>query len=99
MGVAGTYEVTILSPLGRQTGTMTVVADGAGFTGQFTSPLGDAAIENGAISGDTLTWKVSLTKPMPLALDCTATISGDAIQGSVNAGAFGAMPLEGVRKG
>ncbi|MFC3173153.1 hypothetical protein ACFOD9_02690 [Novosphingobium bradum] len=99
MSVAGTYEVTIKTPIGPQTGTMTVVPDGSTFTGQFTSPMGDASIEDGAVAGDTLTWKVSLTKPMPIALTCTATVSGDAIQGSVNAGAFGSMALEGTRKG
>jgi hypothetical protein len=34
---------------------------------------------------------------MPLELNCTATIDGDQLTGTVNAGAFGDMPMTGQR--
>ena len=37
--------------------------------------------------------------PMPMTLDCEATVDGDAITGNVKAGAFGAMALTGKRAG
>jgi len=36
--------------------------------------------------------------PMPMTLTCEATVNGDQLTGSVNAGAFGAMPLSGQRE-
>jgi len=40
-----------------------------------------------------------MTVPMPMALNCTANVNGDQLTGTVNAGAFGDMPLTGQRKG
>jgi len=40
---------------------------------------------------------MNMTVPMPMTLDCEATIEGDALTGNVNAGAFGAMPVSGTR--
>jgi len=39
-----------------------------------------------------------MTVPFSLKLDVTATVTGNAIEGSVQAGAFGSSPMEGVRK-
>ncbi|MEY4500851.1 MAG: hypothetical protein RIS52_741, partial [Pseudomonadota bacterium] len=36
--------------------------------------------------------------PMPMKLEGTATIDGDALTGSVKAGAFGSMALSGTRQ-
>jgi hypothetical protein len=35
---------------------------------------------------------------MPLTLNATATIDGDSLTGTINAGAFGDMPMTGTRK-
>jgi len=35
--------------------------------------------------------------PMPMTLDCEATIEGDTVTGTVAAGAFGSFPLSGTR--
>jgi hypothetical protein len=35
--------------------------------------------------------------PIPMTLEFTVTVSGDAMTGSVKAGAFGSSPLTGVR--
>jgi hypothetical protein len=35
--------------------------------------------------------------PMPMTLEGTATVDGDAITGSVKAGMFGSMALSGTR--
>jgi hypothetical protein len=41
---------------------------------------------------------MDMTVPMPMSLDATATVDGDAISGEVKAGAFGSMGLSGTRK-
>ena len=40
-----------------------------------------------------------MTVPMPMTLDCEATVNGDQMTGKVNAGAFGDMALTGERQG
>ncbi|MGA2953393.1 MAG: hypothetical protein ABSD80_14285, partial [Caulobacteraceae bacterium] len=52
---------------------------------------------SGTVDGDTLTWSASITMPIPMTLEFTVTVSGDAMTGSVKAGAFGSSPLTGVR--
>lgn len=99
MSVAGTYKSVVKSPMGDQTGTFTVVlGEGDTFTGSLIGSLGSMDVVDGKIAGDTLTWKMNMTVPMPMTLDCEATVDGDQLTGSVNAGAFGAMPLTGQRE-
>lgn len=99
MSVAGTYDTLTKSPMGDQKGTLTVVPsdDGATFTGSLAGGLGSLDVKDGKIDGNTLTWTMNMTVPMPLELKATATVDGDTLTGTVNAGAFGDMPLSGTR--
>ena len=98
MSVAGSYNATVQSPMGPQSGTFTVIDGGDGtFTGQLTGTLGALDVQEGKIDGNTLTWKMNMVIPMPMTLDCEATVDGDTLTGAVNAGAFGSMPLSGTK--
>ncbi|MEA1618215.1 hypothetical protein SOQ14_04720 [Erythrobacter sp. T5W1-R] len=97
MSVAGTWNTVVKSPMGDQTGTLTVVVDGDSFSGQMAGGMGSMDVVDGKVAGNTLTWKMNMVVPMPMTLDCEATVDGDTITGAVNAGAFGAMPLSGTR--
>lgn len=97
MSVAGTYNVTVKSPMGDQAGTFTVVVDGDSFTGSLVGGLGSMDANNGKVAGNTLTWTMDMKVPMPMTLECEATVDGDTLTGGVKAGAFGTMPLSGVR--
>ncbi len=101
MSVAGTYDTVVKSPMGDQKGTFTVVPgdDGNSFTGSMAGGMGSMDVEDGKIDGDTLTWKMNMTVPMPMELNCEATVNGDQLTGKVGAGAFGDMPLTGERQG
>jgi hypothetical protein len=101
MSVAGTYDTVVKSPMGDQKGTFTVVPgdDGNTFTGSMAGGMGSMDVEDGKIDGDKLSWKMNMTVPMPMTLDCEATVNGDQLTGQVNAGAFGSMPLTGERQG
>ena len=96
--VDGTYDCTVKSPLGDQNMTLTVRSDGATFTGDVSGAMGGMDV-NGTVDGSTIAWKQSMTVPMPMTLDCEATIDGDTVTGSVGAGAFGSFPLSGRRTG
>ena len=101
MSVAGTYDTVVKSPMGEQKGTFAVVPgdDGNTFTGSMAGGMGSMDVKDGKIDGDTLTWAMDMTVPMPMTLNCTANVNGDQLTGTVNAGAFGDMPLTGQRQG
>ena len=96
--VDGDWEVTVKSPMGDQKSVLTINSNGDSFTGKMQGSLGSMDIANGSVNGNTLSWKMDMTAPMPMTLDCTATVDGDTITGEVKAGAFGSMPVSGTRK-
>ncbi|MBX7483221.1 hypothetical protein [Qipengyuania qiaonensis] len=100
MSVAGTYDTVVKSPMGDQKGTFTVVpGDDGSFTGSMAGGMGSMDVKDGKIDGNTLTWAMDMTVPMPMTLNCTATVDGGQLTGTVNAGAFGDMPLTGQIQG
>ena len=101
MSVAGTYDTVVKSPMGDQKGTFTVVPgdDGNTFTGSMAGGMGSMDVKDGTIDGNALSWKMDMTVPMPMTLNCNATVDGDQLTGTVNAGAFGDMALTGERQG
>lgn len=101
MSVGGSYDCVTKTPMGDQKSVFTVVPsdDGTTFTGQNAGTLGSMDVENGKIDGNTLTWTMNMTVPMPMKLEGTATVDGDALTGEVKAGAFGSMAMTGQRQG
>lgn len=97
MSVAGTYDIVTKTPMGDQKGKFTVNVNGDSFTGSVTNPMGEMQVQNGKVDGNTLTWTMDMKVPMPMALECAATVEGDAISGTVKAGAFGSMDMAGTR--
>jgi hypothetical protein len=99
MSVAGTYDVVTRTPMGEQKSVLTVHVDGTTFTGSNIGPMGSLDITDGVVDGNTITWSNQITSPMPMKIDCRATVDGDAIAGTVTAGMFGSFPLNGSRTG
>jgi hypothetical protein len=97
MSVAGTYDCVTKTPMGDQKSKFTVNLDGDTFTGQNAGAMGSMDVKDGKVAGNTLTWKMDMTVPMPMTLEGNATIDGDTLTGTINAGAFGAMPMNGTR--
>ena len=96
MSADGNWKITINSPMGAQTLDASITTSGDTFTGTAKGAMGENAIE-GKVSGDNLTWSASITQPMPMTLEFSATVSGDSMSGNVKLGAFGSAPLTGVR--
>ena len=99
MSVAGTYKCVTKSPMGDQASTLTVVPsdDGKTFTGSNDGPSGALPVQNGVINGNDLMWTAKMTSPMPMTLECKATVDGDDLTGEVKAGNFGTMAMSGQR--
>ena len=97
--VDGSWDTVVKSPLGDQKATLTVRTDGDRWTGTQAGAMGTVEITDGTVDGDTIKWTMSITVPMPMTLDCTATAAGDTLTGTVGVGAFGSFPMTGTRAG
>lgn len=95
--VDGVWDTVVKSPLGDQRATLTVTSDGNRWTGSQSGAMGSVEVTDGIVEGDTIRWTLSVTKPMTLTLDCTATVTGDTLTGTVGVGAFGSFPMSGTR--
>lgn len=96
--VAGSYDCVTKSPMGDQKSVFTVQVDGDSFTGQNAGAMGSMDVENGKVDGNKLTWTMNMKVPMPMTLDCEAIVDGDALTGTIKAGAFGSMAMSGTRQ-
>jgi hypothetical protein len=96
MSVDGAWKTSVNTPMGVQEGRLDITASGDSFTGTMSGGAGEQAI-SGKVDGDTLTWSAQITSPFPMTLEFTVTVDGDAMSGSVKAGAFGSSPLTGAR--
>lgn len=99
MSLDGQYECITKSPMGDQKSVFTVKTDGNSFSGQNAGAMGSLDVENGTVDGNTLRWTMNMKVPMPMTLTAEATIDGDVLTGSINAGPFGAMAMSGKRTG
>lgn len=97
MSADGTWNTTMNTPMGAQNGTMELTTDGATLSGKLSGPQGDIELEEGAVDGDSLTWKASITSPMAMTLEFSATVDGDEMSGDVKLGAFGNATFSGTR--
>jgi hypothetical protein len=93
----GTWNTTIDSPMGSQTGTLELQTDAGSLSGSITGPQGSMEFSGGTVTGNDLSWSVEMTQPMPLTLEFTATVDGDSMVGQVKLGSFGTAQLKGSR--
>ncbi len=97
MSADGTWNTTMNTPMGAQNGTMELTTDGATLSGKLSGPQGDIELEEGTVDGDSLSWKASITSPMAMTLEFSATVDGDEMSGDVKLGAFGNATFSGTR--
>lgn len=90
------WELTMTTPMGPQVMTAQLVRATDSFTGSITGEMGVQEI-SGKVAGDTLSWTLSLSKPVAIKLSFEATIAGDTLTGNVKLGIFGNAKLSGKR--
>ena len=66
-------------------------------TGSQMADGNTAEIFDGTVNGNQLSWKVSISDPMPLTLEFSGTVEGDEVTGSVTLGNFGSSSFSGTR--
>ncbi|SFJ93731.1 hypothetical protein [Bradyrhizobium sp. cf659] len=97
MAVDGNWNLTTTTPMGERQTTLSLKAAGSTLTGTQSAEGDTTEIFDGTVSGDNVSWKVSIDKPMPLTLEFTGTVSGDSINGEMGIGPMGSFPFTGAR--
>ena len=97
MSVAGTWNVTMNTPMGAQKATLNIAVKGAELTGTMSGPQGSITLKEGKADGNKASWKADLTQPMPITLEFAANVDGNNISGNVKLGGFGNASFSGTR--
>jgi hypothetical protein len=97
MAASGLWNIIIKTPLGDQSLSLDLQADGSTLTGALAEPDGDRVeLFDGKADGNHLSWRAKVKKPMPMTLQFTAVVDGDAISGSAKA-MLGSASFTGTR--
>jgi hypothetical protein len=100
MSAAGTWNMTIDTPIGKQHATLELAenADGTWTGTSHSVDSGETSdLSDLSVNGNEVTWHQAVTKPMKLNLKCTVTIDGDKLSGKAKAGMFPAVSMTGER--
>ena len=97
MAADGTWNLTMQTPMGERRSTLTLSTAGGTLTGKQEAEGNTTDIAEGTVDGNALSWKVSITNPMPLTLTFNGTVDGNSLNGSADTGMFGSFPFEGTR--
>jgi hypothetical protein len=97
MAADGTWTIAIETPMGTRNTTLVLNTEGTVLKGTQSEGAESTPIADGTVSGNQLTWKVSISNPMPMDLDFTAEIDGDKISGKAATMMFGSFPFTGAR--
>ena len=97
MAADGTWNLTMDTPMGERRSTLTLSTAGGALTGKQEAEGNTTDIADGSVNGNNLSWKVSITNPMPLTLTFSGTVEGNNLTGTADTGMFGSFPFQGTR--
>ena len=97
MAVDGNWNITMTTPMGDRDATLNVKSEGGLLTGTQAAEGNSVPIFDGKVSGDDVTWKVSITYPMALTLSFTGKVAGDTMSGEMGIGPMGSFPFTGTK--
>jgi hypothetical protein len=97
MAVDGNWNLTMSTPMGDRETTLSLKSSGSALTGTQAADGNSIEIFDGKVDGNDVSWKVSITNPMPLTLEFTGKVSGDGISGEMGIGPMGSFPFTGKR--
>lgn len=98
MSVAGTWDLTLSTPVGRIAAVLELHRQGDVLTGTAHGAGERVPLRDLALDGDRLTWRQSITRPLRLNLAFAVTVDGDTLTGTSRAGRLPASRVTGVRR-
>ncbi|NEB38023.1 hypothetical protein [Streptomyces sp. SID14515] len=96
--VAGTWDLAIATPVGRIAAVIELRYVEGVLTGSARGAGEEVPLDGLVLSGDRLTWKQAVTRPMRLNLAFDVTVTGDTLTGSSRAGRLPASRVSGRRR-
>jgi hypothetical protein len=96
--VQGKWNITIKTPMGDKSGVLDLKTEGTILTGSLSDAEHYAAISNGKVEGNKLSWSAQITKPMRMSFKFTATVEADRISGAAKH-LLGKATFTGTRAG
>ncbi|MFI7236495.1 hypothetical protein [Streptomyces cyaneofuscatus] len=97
--VAGIWDLSIATPIGKITAIIELRDDdGDALTGTARGAGEEVRLDGLALTGDRLTWKQAVTRPMRLNLAFDVTVTGDTLAGTSRAGRLPASRVSGLRR-
>jgi hypothetical protein len=97
MTADGNWNLVVSTPMGERHGVLSFKTEGSTVKGSQMADGNSTEIFDGTVNGDEISWKVSITDPMPMTLEFTGTVDGDEIAGTVKLGEFGNSSFFGNR--
>ena len=97
MTADGNWNLVVSTPMGERHGSLSLKTEGTTVKGSQMADGNSTEIFDGTVNGGEISWKVSITDPMPMTLEFTGTVDGDEIAGTVKLGEFGNSSFSGNR--
>ena len=97
--LAGTWDVTIKTPIGSLAVEYIFTAGIDGLAGSATLKGDTVPLNDLALDGQRVTWRQSVTKPMRLNLDFDVLVEGNQLAGHSKAGQLPRSAVSGFRRG
>ncbi|MBH0114571.1 PQQ-binding-like beta-propeller repeat protein [Novosphingobium sp. YJ-S2-02] len=94
---AGTWDITIATPLGDQDAVLVLAAEGAALTGRVTSDQGDMNV-TGRVAKGRAHFAGKATKPMEMDVSYDVLVKGAKMEGETRSGPFGTFGLTGKKR-
>ena len=85
MGVDGTYNILVNTPMGKMESTIILVTDGDSLSGSITSAMmGTVEFSGGKVDSNSFSFEMEMNSPMgKMEMTNTGTVDGDNISGEV----------------
>ena len=98
MSATGTWNISMKTPMGEQKSVLTLTENNGALSGKMGSAeSGEAEIKDPSLTGDKITFKTDVKKPMVITVSFDLTLTGDTLTGTAKPGMFPGMPVTGVR--
>jgi len=93
----GDWSLVVATPMGERPATLSVRTKASTLKGSQKADGNSGEIFDGTVDGNAVSWKVSITHPMPWTPEFNGTIDVDKLSGSVTLGAFGSASFSDTR--
>ena len=96
MAIDGTYDITLTTASGPETMIIEFETSGAEVSGRVKQGEDSLELLEPAYGGNHVTFKLRVSKPMPLTISLAADVDGDLISGAASVAGM-KIPFEGKR--